>query len=132
MTSSHRPFSRFVNPTSGDDSDSACLRPIFALLFSEPDSCPDLQTRKGPTKNAVLVEVELASVVRNEKSVALAREDPDYASLWERFMAFYVAPLATSIVLQASGCRFECIVNGRPKILMRKLRFRILLNRSFT
>src|ERR1017187_10378883 len=81
ISSSRRPFSRFLSSLLGNQADRAGLRTFFPRLLDKPDSCPDLQTWKALAKNAVFVKVDFASVLRSQKSVTLARENLAYASL---------------------------------------------------
>ena len=81
INSSRRPSSRFLNSLFGDDADSAGLWSVFSRLFNKPDGCPDFQTWEGWAENAVLVEIDLSSVVRSEESVTFLRQDLAHASL---------------------------------------------------
>jgi hypothetical protein len=115
----------------GDDTDSAGLRPFVSSFFDKPDGCPDLQMRKGSAKNAVLVKIDFASIVRSQKSVTLVRKDFADASLWKRRVALCVASLTPSVILQTPACGLERFVNCDPKILMWDLHFLMLLDLSF-
>ncbi len=113
INSSRRPFSRLLNSLLGNDANSAGLRPSFSLLLDKPDSRPDLQSWKGWAKNAVLVKIDLAPVIRSQKCVTFARNNLARASIEKRCMTLYVASLATSVILQTPS-RIEEVIDFLP------------------
>lgn len=79
----------------------ARLRSFLARLFHEGDFRADLESIERMTQHRVLVEVDVATIGRGEKTVSVCRHQPGHAAAGQRDALLDLAAALPHLILEA-------------------------------
>src|SRR3990172_4076958 len=86
--------------SAAEGTNGARLRSLVSGLLREADPAAHLQAREGAPEDAVLVEVDLAAVLRAQEPVATAREEAHDLSRGRRGVGLHPLIAPANVVLE--------------------------------
>jgi len=102
---------------SARERDCARLGAFISLFFGEADRSSGYEVIKVPIEHAMAMEIDLAIVLRYEKTVTFCRKDAGNSSHRRQLVSLHVAPQFTKMVLDAPPRRVECVSNSNRQIV---------------
>jgi hypothetical protein len=98
--------------------DGARLGTLLPFFFSKMHFSPNFHMIEVPVQHTVPMEIELSPVIGFEEAVALLAKDLADPSHGDSFMSFYLATLASRIILQLATSSLKGFLNGDINIFM--------------